>query len=29
MSLELSDEHLAFRDMAEWFVAAEMPKDWA
>ena len=29
MDLDLSDEHRAFRDMAERFVAAEMPKDWA
>ena len=29
MGLELSEEHCAFRDMAERFVAAEMPKDWA
>jgi acyl-CoA dehydrogenase len=29
MDLELSDEHRAFREMAERFVAAEMPKAWA
>jgi len=29
MDLELSEEHRAFRDMVERFVAAEMPKDWA
>jgi acyl-CoA dehydrogenase len=29
MNLELSDEHAAFRDMVEKFVAAEMPKEWA
>lgn len=29
MDLHLSEEHRAFRDMAERFVAAEMPKDWA
>lgn len=29
MNLELPEEHRAFRDMVESFVAAEMPKDWA
>jgi acyl-CoA dehydrogenase len=29
MEFELSEEHRAFRDMVERFVAAEMPKDWA
>jgi len=29
MDLELPEEHRAFRDMVESFVAAEMPKDWA
>jgi acyl-CoA dehydrogenase len=29
MNFELSDEHAAFRDMVEKFVAAEMPKEWA
>jgi acyl-CoA dehydrogenase len=29
MEIELSEEHVAFRDMVERFVAAEMPKDWA
>ncbi|RYD54378.1 MAG: acyl-CoA dehydrogenase [Sphingomonadales bacterium] len=29
MTVELSGEHLAFREMVERFVAAEMPKDWA
>lgn len=29
MNLELPEEHRAFRDMVNSFVAAEMPKDWA
>src|ERR1700733_5063008 len=29
MNMELSEEHRAFRDMVERYVAAEMPKDWA
>jgi hypothetical protein len=29
MTVALSGEHLAFRDVAERFVAAEMPKEWA
>lgn len=29
MNLELPEEHRAFRDMVESFIAAEMPKDWA
>lgn len=29
MNLELPEEHRAFRDMVESFVAAELPKDWA
>lgn len=29
MSVGLSEDHRAFRDMVERFVAAEMPKDWA
>jgi alkylation response protein AidB-like acyl-CoA dehydrogenase len=29
MDLQLSEEHRAFRDSVERFVAAEMPKDWA
>lgn len=29
MSLQLTEEHLAFRDMVERFVASEMPKEWA
>lgn len=29
MTIGFSEEHLAFRDMVERFVAAEMPKDWA
>ncbi len=29
MAVELSEEHRAFREMVERFVAAEMPKDWA
>ncbi len=29
MNLELPEEHRAFRDMVESFVAAEMPKQWA
>jgi len=29
MDLELPEEHRAFRDMVENFVANEMPKDWA
>lgn len=29
MNLELPEEHRAFRDMVETFVAAELPKDWA
>lgn len=29
MDMELSEEHRAFRDMVERYVAAEMPKDWA
>src|SRR5262245_20356098 len=29
MEFALSEEHRAFRDMVQRFVAAEMPKDWA
>jgi acyl-CoA dehydrogenase len=29
MNFELSEEHRAFRDTVERYVAAEMPKDWA
>ncbi|HKT73707.1 MAG TPA: acyl-CoA dehydrogenase family protein [Steroidobacteraceae bacterium] len=29
MSLQLSEQHLAFQDMVERFVAQEMPKQWA
>lgn len=29
METDLSEEHRAFRDMVERYVAAEMPKDWA
>jgi alkylation response protein AidB-like acyl-CoA dehydrogenase len=29
MNFELSEEHRAFRDVVERFVAAEMPKSWA
>ncbi|HKQ83349.1 MAG TPA: acyl-CoA dehydrogenase family protein [Steroidobacteraceae bacterium] len=29
MSLQLSEEHLAYKEMVERYVAKEMPKDWA
>ena len=29
MESHLSEEHVAFKDMVERFVANEMPKDWA
>ncbi|HEY9091337.1 acyl-CoA dehydrogenase family protein [Parasphingorhabdus sp.] len=29
MNLELPEEHRAFKDMVDSFVAAELPKDWA